>query len=425
MRHPLSYALILSHVRGWKSLVYASCPSALSPLSRLVPQVLSSPSFCLPPSLPKTPESLTTLETALSIKSPPALCSRVTTFLSGSKGQTLCSRLPLSSLVDLLSLDSVHSHLVSLFSQNLSPAFLNRSRRLSSCQRRHLLLYHEDPKGTRYMTLPYSCNLPVCPSCSRRRSLEFFHRLSGLLVHLRSCRPLGNLRHVVLTVKNVPHGALYDSCLAMLKAFHRMGRNPDGLWQSHFLGGVWKLEITYSKKTKSWHPHIHCLAEGDYWRREGLSETWSRFVSQRGLFADPRLSCHISLVKGDDPASLSKAILEVTKYIVKPLEQSLPSSVVCEITDAIHIPRGSSRKRLRMAGFFGSWQYPNKKKDPYWESAGSLWSVLNSKDSKFLDDPSFLASILKSVCPGSVDFLTLTRSYPMIADVSSASSPDS
>lgn len=420
MDQTLLYLAVLYNLPGWLSLVDTFAPTLSPSLSALAPRLLPLFPKSLISRLKASPQSRTTLETALSIKLPPILSDSVSAIQSDSSWQPLRENLPLPTLRSLLSVDALHDSLCRQFALSPDPNFTSRAQKLRGCSRRHLLLSHDDDDGQKLKPLPYFCNLPVCPTCARRRSLEFFHRVSLLLVNLRAARPLGDLRHIVLTVRNVPRGSLYDSTVRMLKAFHRMTRSPSGEWSQHILGCVWKLEITYSPKHRTWHPHIHVLAEGDFWKREKLSACWARFASRRGLSADPRLSCHISLVKSSDPSQLGRALLEVTKYIVKPLEQNLPSAVVCEITDCLHIPRGSDRQRLRLAGFWGSWQPVKVHRDPYWKSEGGLSKAINDPDSPFHNDQHFFRKLLSSVRPGSLDYVTLTRHYPKISAFVSA-----
>lgn len=117
-------------------------------------------------------------------------------------------------------------------------------------------------------------------------------------------------------------------------------------WRNHreirplILGGAWALEITYNPKTKTWHPHIHCLLRHSFWDIDRLATLWGEIVGPDG---------HASGLQWDrveeEKDAIARAIHYVTRYITK---SSFPLSASDVVNRAV---RGR-----KMCNCWGLWR---------------------------------------------------------------------
>lgn len=131
----------------------------------------------------------------------------------------------------------------------------------------------------------YRCGLRVCPECGSKRG----RRLYAKYGHLRR---ISGLKHLVLTMPNLQHLTRED-VQGLGKRFAELRNTPPlgesrkyqkrrreargspeevrrgGLWP----GGLWAIEITYSK-ARGWNLHLHAIIEGVYYSQERITELW-------------------------------------------------------------------------------------------------------------------------------------------------------
>jgi len=106
-------------------------------------------------------------------------------------------------------------------------------------------------------------------------------------------------------------------------------------WKQRVRGGVQVIEVTYNATRDQWHPHMHILADVDYWPHRQLSREWLAVTE------DSRI-CDIRRVH-----SQRSAAKYVSKYVVKGSDTSkLPARRLAEWAHAWH--------GLRVAQPFGS-----------------------------------------------------------------------
>ena len=75
-------------------------------------------------------------------------------------------------------------------------------------------------------------------------------------------------------------------------------------------GSIRAIEVTWNKKAKEWHPHIHVFAlVSEYISQMHLSAEWERFTGD-SMIVDVR-KCKNGIVPG---------LIEVLKYVSKPSE---------------------------------------------------------------------------------------------------------
>lgn len=155
------------------------------------------------------------------------------------------------------------------------------------------------------------CRSRLCPVCQKRRSLRVYAQCAQVFASLLAEDFV--FLHVVLTVKNCSGFALSREISGLYSGFSRMMKRPElKAWK----GVLRCLEVTYSEKLDSFHPHLHCLVavKKSYFKsryyvsHDELCRIWKE---SKNLDYNP--SCHI------ERADFG-SIAEVAKYCVKPLE---------------------------------------------------------------------------------------------------------
>lgn len=125
---------------------------------------------------------------------------------------------------------------------------------------------------------------------------------------VRSFRPrLEAMAHpmfLTLTIKSVPLGELRAAVSRLMSAWGRLRHRK--IFKG-VRGGVWSLEVTYSREN-GWHPHLHAIIDGGYIPQAVLSREWLEITG------DSRI-VDIRAVK-----RLHSAARELLKYVTKPWE---------------------------------------------------------------------------------------------------------
>ena len=361
------------------------------------------------------------VQTAFSIKSgmswpeiPPDLAS-IPDDLAFRKPWTL------ETAAQVYALDSTTYTLASKVASRPNEIDKKRASKLYGCDRNRMLLVHQEFDRNRYATIPYTCNLPFCPKCTRRKSIEWFKQIGSMLFARPMPQKPWAFVHLVLTIKNVPCGTLYESLRQLtdaLRAF--IGRKHDW-FREKVLGGLFNVEITYNRRSKTYHPHVHILCEAAYIPVRDLSAKWAAFAGRRGLTASPTASAYIKRLPCGNQAMLAQSILECTKYVVKPIEAEVNQSVIFELADSLHTPRSSGVKRLRLRQLFGQWKLRPTISSSYWDLLGGVKAAISEAAKAAYPDPTILSAILSSVQQGSPEHLYLIQLCPELEYVHLAS----
>jgi plasmid rolling circle replication initiator protein Rep len=105
-------------------------------------------------------------------------------------------------------------------------------------------------EATRPMAVPIGCNHRLCPLCSHHRSLQARKKIRTLFDRLT--HPV----LITLTVPNVDriHKGSYSH-------FRKRARQFIAQHSEWIQGGVYSLETTYNRVEKTWHIHVHILAD--------------------------------------------------------------------------------------------------------------------------------------------------------------------
>ena len=174
---------------------------------------------------------------------------------------------------------------------------------------------------TRKLQAAEFCRDRLCPMCSWRKSLVTFSQLSDIMLRIDSTTDGLVPIFLTLTMRNCVSSDLADCISLLLKSWSRMMNSKQNRRPFRIAVGWFRaLEITYNKKDRTWHPHIHAilLVEPDYF------ENPDKYIDQReweaewqwALGVDYKPRVDVRTIKG----SQAKAIAEVAKYTVKPGE---------------------------------------------------------------------------------------------------------
>lgn len=86
----------------------------------------------------------------------------------------------------------------------------------------------------------------------------------------------GQLRYAVLSESNSTN--LQDGIESLWSSWTRLRRSVH--WKRKVKGAIVVLEVTYNRESRTWHPHLNVLMEGDYIPFEFLNKLW--IVATRG-----------------------------------------------------------------------------------------------------------------------------------------------
>lgn len=299
-----------------------------------------------------------------------------------------------SDLCALADRDRIRNRLGAIFAAQRTAIWLKRASKVQGCGRNAMLATDWDDGG---ILVPYACNSPVCPACSRRKSAERFAQVETMIED-RLRRPR-EFRVITFTVRNLPEGRLKVGLDQLHDAWRNFRRKCKD-WSERVDGYLYNVEITYSRRTPGlpWHPHIHVVAEGSYWPQALLARAWSEWCGRAGLEASEKGSVRIEALRGENQRS---AIKEVCKYTLKPFEKDLDARVVIELMTALQGDESTGRITRRFRGACGTLALLPEDKDTRWAIQGGVGWLLESDESPLPHDDglkSALASALRK-CP--------------------------
>lgn len=180
----------------------------------------------------------------------------------------------------------------------------------------------------------FTCDLRLCPFCSRRRQARLRRRLSAALPYLRSPKLL------TLTIANVRR--LTPRIFDRVRGWFRMLRRRKLL--RGVRGGAYALEATWSFQN-GWNVHLHVIIDSPYIPQKLIARAW-REITGTSYVVDIR-----SIVQGKASRAaaipLRKAVEIVVEYITKnPWDFGWSDDAVIEYLDAT--------RRKRLFDTFGS-----------------------------------------------------------------------
>ena len=117
-----------------------------------------------------------------------------------------------------------------------------------------------------------SCSVRLCPHCARDKAKTIGTKVQAFVVGKE------NLKYMVLAERNSKN--LAEGISSLYSAWDRLRRSV--FWKRRVTGAMVVLEVTYSVKRKSWHPHLNVLFEGDYIPFRELNIKWQKVTEGRG-----------------------------------------------------------------------------------------------------------------------------------------------
>lgn len=198
------------------------------------------------------------------------------------------------------------------------------------------------------------CHLRMCPQCawllSRKRAVDLFKCLAEP-EHLNK-----RFIFLTLTVRNCGAEELPETINKMYTGLGSWTNTKKSFLRKRTLGLIKKLEITYNRKTKTFHPHFHifCEVEEKYFTDKALylsgydyAEKWKETLN-----LDYHPQCRVEAVRKGD----TQGVLETAKYSAKDEDYGYSIEVFKVFCSALHgrrlySPMGSFKetmKRLKM-----------------------------------------------------------------------------
>lgn len=192
------------------------------------------------------------------------------------------------------------------------------------------------------------CRDRLCPMCAYRRSQKMFSQNMTVYQKIKEEHKEYRQLFLTLTVPNVHLWQLKETLKKMSESWNRL-RNHRAFKREPIVGYCKKLEITYNKETKTYHPHYHVMLTVDGWasRIEDYVKWWSASV-QLGR----QLVCYIEAVSGD-----AKSVAEMSKYMTKSddILQSLSDSDLASAEEKWYMYR-SAIFAVREMTYGGIWR---------------------------------------------------------------------
>lgn len=227
---------------------------------------------------------------------------------------------------------------------------------LESCRTNAWFSRHKESGEVRVISS--ACHLRWCPVCSDARRNFIGHQVGTWIKSLKFPKLL------TFTMKH-SNRPLSDQVTDLYGYFKRLRKR--NAFNSKVLGGIWFFQIKLSKKSKQWHPHFHCVVDGEYIPKRLLQRLWIEITTE-SLIVD------IASVKDPDGCAL-----EVARYASKP--GPLKGLHVNQAAELIEVMHGR-----RICGTWGIGRKvplrpPRRDDKDSWESLGSWVRVMSSRRS--------------------------------------------
>lgn len=212
--------------------------------------------------------------------------------------------------------------------------FRKLAGKLSDCGSLPLIM--QDVATGRIIHHKGRCNQRLCPLCSQMRSAELESVVREHVGNMDAQR----LMTLTLAASEKP---LKQQIEHLLDSFRRLRRRNE--WKSHVTGGIAVVEITYHAKKDRWHPHLHIICDGEYWRQADLADEWMAVTGDSKI-------CDIRAIH-----SKAAAAAYIAKYVAK-------SAMIADLPDARFRDYVEGTKGLRVAQTFGTLHGKRTKRPP-------------------------------------------------------------
>lgn len=230
----------------------------------------------------------------------------------------------------------------------------SKADQLEHCRSNAWFARHVDTGEVRIAS--NACHLRWCPVCANARRNFIGYEVAEWLKTLKYPKLM------TLTLKH-SDDPLFHQVLNLYTYFTRLRKRKE--FCEKVLGGVWFFQVKLSKSSKQWHPHIHCVIDGQYLPKSLLRRLWVQIT-------DVSMIVDIRSVKDPDGCAL-----EVARYAAKPGPlKDLDLNHAVELVSVMH-----GRKICGTWGIGKSVSLRPKKfteKDK-WQSVGSWSKVMSNR----------------------------------------------
>jgi hypothetical protein len=227
---------------------------------------------------------------------------------------------------------------------DLCPPMRRLANKLAACCEHPQVMQREDTG--QIVVSSDKCNSRICPRCGKQRANELrrvVREVAKQLIHPGM---------ITLTIARRSE-SLANSIDRLKQAWARLRRSKG--WQSHVRGGISVMEITYNSTDDAWHPHLHVLADFDYWPQSELANAWEQATGDSRITDVRRLTNRQAMAN------------YVTKYVTKSQDvERFPSYRLAEWAQALH--------GRRLAQPFGS-MHGTRTTEPKADHGGQLTRV--------------------------------------------------
>lgn len=135
--------------------------------------------------------------------------------------------------------------------ESLRAKWEKRWLRVLDCQKEWVAYYADCCKGfSAPAAIPIGCNDRLCPLCAHHRGEKARRKLRTMFDRL------SHPALITLTVPNLKHIRKHDFTI-----FRQRVRKFIAQHKGWIQGGVYSLETTYNRREKTWHIHVHILAD--------------------------------------------------------------------------------------------------------------------------------------------------------------------
>lgn len=170
-----------------------------------------------------------------------------------------------------------------------SEDFTDRLERLENCRSDAWFAINIHDHHVRVIS--NACHLRWCPLCAQARANFLARSVRAWYYTARAPKLLTvTLRHSQNSL---------DIQLNQIYAAFRDLRRCKYI-SSRIRGGIWFFQITWSKKTTAWHPHIHALIDSEYIPQREIRARWSKYttgsdiVDIRGCWSPESAANHVA-----------------------------------------------------------------------------------------------------------------------------------
>lgn len=162
-----------------------------------------------------------------------------------------------------------------------------------------------------------TCKSRFCSRCQKMKSIKSGQKIFAITNYLKQEKNYQFI-FITLTVPNVPGEKLKEENKKINKAIDNLMKRKT-YNETVIKSFITKIEVTYNRKRKDYHPHIHILAavEKDYFKKsnknyikqEQLLKDWQECKNDNSI-----TQVNVQAIKNTDNETLMKSILEISKY---------------------------------------------------------------------------------------------------------------